>query len=265
MSTFYISSSLCWSFHPQEVIHIAKQYGCIGVEMWAEHMYYHQASPEDIRETAKAEQVDITLHAASWDLNICSLNQGIQQQSIVELKKSIDLAAKLGALHMTFHPGKYTVKNYLTACHQENLVTNTQLLLDYAKEKQVTLSQELMEVIPKEMLTYPEQMTQFQAKLNGELCVTLDIAHVPLQDDPINYFEHLQHVNSIHLSDSTKTQYHVPLGKGSVELHRVLTYFSKLDKPIVLEGMDTTKELAFLKQHIAYLNHHHWLERKIDA
>ncbi|GAA0425701.1 sugar phosphate isomerase/epimerase [Virgibacillus sp. AGTR] len=261
---FFISSSLCWDYHPKEVITLAKKFCFSGVEMWAEHIYHHDANAKVLRDYAKEEGIALTLHASSWDLNICSINKGIQEQSVKELKKSIDLASQLQVLHMTFHPGRFTVKDYLWEYHQDRLIENTQELLAYAADKQVTLSQELMEPIAKEILTQPKHMNVFQDKVGTELPVTLDIAHVPLHESSIQYLEQLRFVNSIHLSDSSKEQYHVPLGEGEVELQHILEVLSTMDVPIVLEGMDTSRELTFLKKHIQFLYNHKWIERKVS-
>ncbi|MBP2079621.1 sugar phosphate isomerase/epimerase family protein [Oceanobacillus polygoni] len=257
----FIASSLCWDYHPNEVITIAKENGLHGVELWAEHIYYHQANPAEIRIHAEKESIELTLHASSWDLNICSINKGIQEQSIAELKKSIDLASALGALHMTFHPGRLTVKKYLVDEHMRALVTNTKRLLEYAAVREVVLSVEMMEPIAKEILTEPKAMNYFLEQVGGGLQVTFDIAHTPLEESNQIYLKELQRVNSIHVSDSKRDQYHVPLGEGEINLEEILPCLAEKDLPIVLEGMDTGRSLFFLKKHLNYL-HKEWKERK---
>lgn len=262
---FFIASSLCWNYQPRDCLTIAKEHGLAGVELWAEHIYYHDADPSELRELAKKNELQLTLHASSWDLNICSLNKGIQEQSIKELKKSIQLAKKLDVLHMTFHPGRFTVKSYLQEEHERALIENTKVLIQEANEQGVVLSQELMEPIPKEMLTTPEAMNEFLDAVGEGLYVTLDIAHTPLDESNINYLQQLKRVNSIHLSDSSKQQYHVPLGEGDVNVDEVLHALSKHSFPIVLEGIDMTEELHFLNKHLQYLTEHEWLERKTST
>lgn len=250
----FIASTLCWAYHPNEVITIAKEKGLDGVEIWADHFFYHQAEPEEVRYHAESEKIKLTVHASSWDLNICSLNKGIQIQSIVEVKKSIKLARALNAIHMTFHPGQLTVKDRLVNEHMETLVTNTRKLVEYAKEKDVALSIEVMEPIEKELITDPETINNLLEQVGEGLYATLDIAHTPLEESNISYFEDIKRVNSIHLSDARKGKYHLPLGEGEIDLVEVLRYFEKTDLPVVLEGMDTEGSLFFLKEHLNYLN-----------
>ncbi|WP_067726804.1 sugar phosphate isomerase/epimerase family protein [Oceanobacillus damuensis] len=262
---FYMASTLCWSFHPLEAVAIAEEEGLQGVELWAEHIFYHHANPEEIRLLAEEKGLALTLHASSWDLNICSLNQGIREQSLAELKKSVDLAEVLQVEHMTFHPGRFTVKSYLQDEHRDLLVRNTKELVDYAKGKQVIISQELMEEIPKEMLTDPNTMNAFTSQVGEGLYVTLDIAHTPLSESSLAYMDKLERVNSIHLSDSNRDQFHVPLGKGAIDIPHVLNDLSETNLPVVLEGMDTGHELSFLKQHLSFLREAGWTERKTHA
>jgi sugar phosphate isomerase/epimerase len=248
-----MASSLCWNNHPLEVIAIANKYQLDGVEMWAEHIYFHQADPSEIKQAAQKYGILLTVHASSWDLNMASLNQGIREQSVIELKKSIDLTKALDAIHMTFHPGRFTVKNYLNQWHKEMLVENTKQLIDYAAEKNVTISLELMEPIPKEMLIDPVSMNSFLEQVGQGLQVTLDVAHTPLDKNNLAYLEELSQVNSIHLSDSSMKQYHVPLGEGKIDLKSVLDVLKTLDLTVVLEGMDTGKEQDFLMKHLEFL------------
>ncbi|MGJ9457961.1 sugar phosphate isomerase/epimerase family protein [Oceanobacillus sp. CF4.6] len=261
----FFASSLCWDYPPIGVIAIAKENKVQGLELWAEHIYHHQSDPYEIRSAADKEGITLSLHASSWDLNICSINKGIQEQSVRELKKSIDLAEALQVVHMTFHPGRFTVKNYLANEHMQAMVKNTRMLVEYAAAKGVILSQELMEPIPKEIITNPRVMNTFLEQVGQGLHVTLDIAHTPLEENSINYLDKLERVNSIHLSDSSKKQYHLPLGEGEIDLDSVLTSLSNTDFPVVLEGMDTSRELTFLKKHLAFLQNAGWIERKTNV
>ena len=164
---------------------------------------------------------------------------------------------------MTFHPGRLTVKNYLVEEHMRALVTNTKRLLEYAAVREVVLSQEMMEPIAKEILTEPKAMNHFLEQVGPGLQVTLDIAHTPLEENNEVYLEELQRVNSIHVSDSKRDRYHVPLGEGEINLEEILSCLGEKDLPIVLEGMDTDRSLSFLKKHLNFL-HKEWKERKIS-
>lgn len=81
----YVSSTLMWAYPVEAAILIARQYGFRGMEVWAEHVWFHQSEARELRDAAKRAGLKLTLHAASWDLNLCSLNRGIRQQSIREI------------------------------------------------------------------------------------------------------------------------------------------------------------------------------------
>ncbi|MFC3419006.1 sugar phosphate isomerase/epimerase family protein [Salinicoccus hispanicus] len=250
-----MSSTLCWSFNPSEVIGIAREHRFSGIEFWAEHVWRYDADPFELAEAAAAASLDLTVHAASWDLNITALNPAMRKQSVAELKRSIDLTSDLGASHMTFHPGKLTLSDRMMDVHFQMLLSSVTELMDYAEQKGVVLSMELMEEKEKELISRPPAMNSFLSLLDRNLHTTIDIAHVPLYEDSCQYFKQTTAINSIHLSDSTASTYHVPLGEGCIDFRSILPMIMESRLPIVLEGMDDSRELGFLKTHLDYLNH----------
>lgn len=260
----FMSSTLCFSYHPTSVIEIAKEKGFTGIEFWAEHLYCFNADPSQIRSLAEKAGLDITVHSSSWDLNIASMNKGIRNQSVSEIKKSIEMTAMLNAISMTFHPGSLTLADHMIDQHRRILVDSTKELLDYAEKFDVAISMELMEDRPKEFITTPESMNDFLSILKSDLGTTVDIAHVPINKDPCHYLAETFSIKSIHLSDSSFSTYHVPLGKGSIDLDDALSVLISSDLPVVLEGMDFKKELTFLDQHIDYLKKNgYWARREM--
>lgn len=105
----YVSSTLMWAYPVEAAILIARQYGFAGMEVWAEHVWFHQSHPREIQQAARRVGMKLTLHAASWDLNLCSLNSGIRKQSVEEIKRSLALAGEIGAKSVTIHPGRVTL------------------------------------------------------------------------------------------------------------------------------------------------------------
>lgn len=62
-----------WTYPVEAAILIARQYGFSGMEVWAEQVWLHRSHAKEIRDAAKRTNIKLTLHAASWDLNLCSL------------------------------------------------------------------------------------------------------------------------------------------------------------------------------------------------
>ena len=260
----YMSSTLCWSHHPSEAIRIAQENDFSGIEFWAEHIWRYDADPFNLSHEAKAASLELTVHASSWDLNITAFNKGMRAQSVVEIKKSIDLASDLDAKYMTFHPGMLTIPGKMLEAHFGMLLESVAELMDYAERKNVVLSMELMEEKEKEFITTPTAMNRFISTLGRDLKTTFDIAHVPLYENPCRYYEQLSAINSIHLSDSTATTYHVPLGEGCIDFRCILPIIREAQLPVVLEGMDDSKDLDFLQVHLNHL-HHFNLEHQLKT
>ena len=80
-----------------------------GIEVWAQHFFYHQYDKAAYREYASKFQMETFIHSCSWDLNLVSLNEGIRQASVQEVVASMRLAKELGAAEVTVHPGHMTM------------------------------------------------------------------------------------------------------------------------------------------------------------
>ncbi|QDP39411.1 sugar phosphate isomerase/epimerase family protein [Radiobacillus deserti] len=258
----YVSSSLLWAYEPNDVIKLAKQFHFSGVEIWAEHVWHYQASIRSILQAQQDYELELSLHAASWDLNIASINKGVRQQSIIEIEKSLVLAKELNATNVTIHPGRRTLQDEWKEKHEQLLIENLQALADKADRLGVTLSIELMEPIQKEFITEPPSMNYLLNHLPENVHTTFDVAHVPLTADPIDYFRQLNRINKVHISDSTEDAYHVPLGKGSIKLERILEELVSSNLPVVVEGFDNNRSLSKLQQNLSYLSNPSILRRE---
>jgi sugar phosphate isomerase/epimerase len=248
----YLSSTLCWADEVDRVIAIADHYGFEGVEVWAEQVWRYRTDVSAIVETGRRYHQKLMLHAASWDLNLCALNEAIRYQSMREVEKSIRLAARIGATSVTVHPGRLSVP----ACRERPFRTLTAILGELAglaETLHVTLSVELMERIPKEFMTTPEAINQLLGELPPSVGTTFDIAHVPLNEDILNDMKRTSRINKIHVSDSTAARCHVPLGKGQLPLPSLLPRLRSTGVPMVLEGLDADPSHVVLQTDLAYL------------
>ncbi|UFU00115.1 sugar phosphate isomerase/epimerase [Radiobacillus kanasensis] len=258
----FVSSSLCWAYPPDDVIKLANQFHFDGVEIWAEHVWHYHTSIDSILQAKEDYDIELSLHAASWDLNLSAINEGIRMQSIYEIEKSMILAKEIGATNVTIHPGRYTLTNEWIDKHKEIFIHNLQILAEKADQLEVTLSLELMEPLKKEFITEPASMNQILEHLPENVQTTFDVAHVPLSKKPLDYFHRMNRINKVHISDSTDQIYHVPLGTGSIDLHPILEELVYSDLPIVVEGFENDRSLAKLQQNLSYLNKKSLLRRK---
>lgn len=243
------ASTLLFDYKLAEVIPMMRDLGYDGVEIWHFHL---ERTREDIGKLSRlAEQYEalITVHALSWDLNYCSRLPDIREASLQALQKSIALSRDLGAKTVVVHPGRIIVPNDIPEANWPLLIEGTQKLVDYAESVDVTLSLEVMEHIPREFFIQPQDATYILEHITSpSFNITFDAAHVPYNIGLIDYFQAMPRVGHIHLSDCSKTKYHLPLGEGTRELDQFLQHLNniKCTLPIVIEGLEfeRTPQLA---------------------
>lgn len=253
----FVSSTLMWAYPVEAAILIGRQYGFAGMEVWAEHVWFHRSSPLEIRDAAKRTGCKLTLHAASWDLNLCSLNKGIREQSIQEVRRSLDLAKEIGAASVTIHPGRVTLSAKTRGWHEPILIDSLNRLAREAMDRGLTLSIEHIEPLPKELVVTPEELNRLRAALDYPTTATFDIAHVPLNRSLTRFYHELENIDKIHISDATAEKLHVPLGTGSIDLEAIWPLIWEKERPIIVEGWDDSRELSVLKQNLLYLEQSH--------
>ncbi|MFC3040866.1 sugar phosphate isomerase/epimerase family protein [Virgibacillus xinjiangensis] len=247
------ASTLAWSYPIRTVLDMAAEEQWDGVEIWSEHVWRFNEKPEDIHEKLKQLNLTATLHASSWDLNLCALNEGIRKQSVQEVRHSIDLAAQLGADNVTFHPGRLTLPDLAHSLHEDLLTASLEVITEYAMQKDIVVSMEIMEQKPKEFVTNAHVMNRIIEGFPPYLQTTFDVAHMPLDIDSRSVWEELNQVGKIHISDATEQTLHLPLGEGKIE-KETLSYFLQNDCiPVVVEGLDQSKDLNWLQKNLQYI------------
>lgn len=250
---FYGSSTLLWGHSCEYIFDRFASAGLEGVELWAEQLWHEKWSAREVYENAKSHGLDLTLHAASWDLNISSLNKGIRKQSIKEIKNSLELAQMLNISNVTMHPGRLTLNDDWEQFHIEVLQESLDELEAFAIELGITISLELMEFVKKEFITSAPSLNNLVDHRSEFMMTTFDVAHSPLWLDPKKILKELHKVNKIHLSDSTNEKFHVPLGEGSIDIPPVMKLIEKFQVPIVIEGYDFLEEGKIFEKNIQYL------------
>jgi sugar phosphate isomerase/epimerase len=250
----YISSSLAWDIPVDIICKQAEEMNVDGIELWAQQVW---SNPNTVKiNSIRNSKLGITLHAASWDLNICSLNKEIYESSVKEIKRSIDLACALDADLVVVHPGRLTINNSrFLKLHKDRLEEAFTSICEYAAKFSIEIGIENMEAIKKEFIVKIEDVNSMINKLNKKgienVGCVLDIAHIPLDEDPLEYYKKIKNVNEIHLSDSRKDKLHLPLGTGQINFSRILKYLNdKFTGPIVIEGFKIDDNFQLMKENI---------------
>ncbi|HYG58129.1 MAG TPA: sugar phosphate isomerase/epimerase family protein [Symbiobacteriaceae bacterium] len=247
-----LSSTQLWGYASLEVLELAARLGYTGVELWVEQFWAHGDDSKAVHERARELGLHLTVHSASWDLNLTARNAGIRQASTREVIRSIELAAAVGADMITVHPGRSTLHEKELEWHWERQVEAFRFLAGEGDRHGVRVNVEMMEQIPKEFCTTPAAINRLlDAVDHFNLGVTYDVAHTPLDQDPLAFLLGLKRVDEVHLSDSTAARYHVPLGKGQIQFGPVLAEVARRGLPVTIEGYEarrTTELAAWNKQ-----------------
>jgi len=238
-----LSTTQLWAYNVPDALRITADLGFTSAEVWAEQVWMHGDSEQEIKQVAQSLGLALTVHAASWDLNLTSRNTAIRQVSLEQVIRSIDLAATIGAHVTTVHPGRATLHQKDLAFHWDHQVKAFRTLAKAGADRGVLISVELMEPIKKELVTEPEELNRLlHAVDHPNLGVTFDIAHIALDRDPVQMLKALARVDEVHISDSTVTKLHIPLGKGQIDFLPILHVINQLKIPLCLEGFESRRE-----------------------
>lgn len=208
-----------------------------GIEMWAQHFYCQGYDRKEYRTLNEQYQLHSVVHSCSWDLNLCSMNDGIRRASIQEVIGSMQLAKDIGATEVTVHPGHMTM-----ACWQTESIHHMQeslkLLADASYRMDMPISLELMEKRNKEFVTNMAMMREITGDLFDFFSYTLDIAHCDSAAEALHILQHLQHISKLHISNRKGSQYHTLLTDGDYDFTTLLPELYSANLPMVVEGYD---------------------------
>lgn len=244
MKSIYFASSLMWRAPAEKLMNTARALNAAGIELWAQHA---QVMEYDTRElTALSERLDVkfVVHAKSWDLNFAALNPAIREASLNELYSSIDLAAEINAAELTLHPPRYTLAAMCDSAMQYGR-DGLKCLTEYAGKKGVAISLEIMEKLPKELVTTDIEFLSFTGGISDIGC-TLDIAHCESEKEFWQYADAVSNITKLHISNRKGSRLHTPLYDGDYDFRKLIPKLSALNKPLIIEGFDASDDFSVL-------------------
>ncbi|UCC77967.1 MAG: sugar phosphate isomerase/epimerase [Anaerolineales bacterium] len=246
----------------KEALEVIARCGFTAAEVWMEHLLRTGEPPEEVRERAQTLAMSLSLHGASYDLNVASVNPGIRQESLRQVHQSIITAAHLGAAIVVLHPGRLSAsRGSVDDCWQ--WLTEAVALMDqWASQEGVCVGLEAMEKRAKEIYVTPADVRRMLSKGWRNVGLTLDIAHAYTLMDPVDYMAQLDDawITHVHLSDSTAERVHVPLGRGQLDVSAALTGLSQRYQGVVnLEGYVPGRGEETICHNFAYLQRLGWV------
>lgn len=249
----YFSSTLMWDASEEEIVKYASENGYDGIELWAQHAEFRNYDIERYRELCTTYGVKTVVHAKSWDLNFASLNRGIREASIKEIKSSIDTAYMCGAEEVTIHPPRYTLM-----ASDENLKIGQESfseIKNYADKKGIGISFEIMEHIKKEIVTDIESLNLFRLNMDFDnVSYTVDLAHCLNEDEFWNNINSLDNVSKIHITNKRGTKLHTPISeKGDFDIEKIIKKLMVNGVKMVVEGFESGRDYERIKAETEYL------------
>jgi len=236
--------------------------GFHAAEIWMEHLWNSEDSPEEIARHARELDMELTLHCTSYDLNPTSTNPGIRHESLRQIQQSIIVGKQLGAKVVVVHPGRLSsskgdIEKGWTLLEETFARINT-----WAQQQQLVVGIEAMEKQAGQLYMLPEHINRMLSMGWSNLGLTLDIAHTFTHMDPVKYIRQLtsQWIVHVHLSDGSREATHLPLGKGEINIDAALRELHKIyDGLVIIEGVIPLHGLETVSNNRAYLQKLRWM------
>jgi sugar phosphate isomerase/epimerase len=180
--------------------------------MWPRHGLWK----EEICDIGK-NSIDVYLHSPTVDLNPASVNRGIREETLKQLKETVDMAAGIGAGYITTHPGiiHKPIPRIWEMCTEFALQVLGEAS-DYASGRGVVLSIENMPHRDTYLCTNADELDMFRKRCRSG--VTIDVGHAVTCPDPMSFMR-LPHISYLHVNDNKGDKdSHLCPGDGILDL-----------------------------------------------
>ena len=201
------------------------------MEMLCEGPYWPRnmlTMDEDEFEVFNSYDIDVFLHAPTIDLNPASLNPGIREETIIQLKETVDFACLIGAKAITTHPGMiHRLEDRIRNMGMLYSIEALQKVNEYAEERGIIFSVENMPNRYAYFCNNAEEHELFVKECGSY--ATVDTGHANTSDDTESFFK-LKKIAYYHLNDNNgEKDQHLSLGDGTFDLNLL----NRIDKGII--------------------------------
>ncbi len=159
--------------------------------------------------------LDVYLHSPTIDLNPASMNPGIREETLRQLRETVDLAAAIGAGYVTTHPG-IVHKDKVRHIGAEFAKQVLGEAADYARSEGVVLSIENMPSSRQYLCNTPGELSDFRSHCSCG--ITIDVGHANLCEEPRKFLA-LPDISYLHVNDNKgERDQHLCPGDGVLDL-----------------------------------------------
>lgn len=241
-----------WDFTEEEIFDYANKNKLLGIEFWSQQIEDRNLSTKKLRDLSKKFNLDLTLHAKSWDLNLASINERIREVSLKEILDDVNLARNIGAKEITIHPGRFSV-SYNKEIYYKFLKESLNTILDYSTKKNINISIEVMEKIKNEFIIDLKSLKKLMGDNYEDFKYTLDISHCDSLEEIYFNLNNIKNISKCHISNRFKDKYHTELEKGIFPMEEIIFKIGEKNIPMVIEGMEIGRNNIVLDKNIRYL------------
>ena len=235
----------------EEWVRTAKRAGFDYIEILSEWPHYlSRDNRRRFGEVLESLGMKGTVHAPFSDVNIGSFNERLRQASLEVVRETIELAAELGAISVTIHPGHcspVSMKNrrrYLEI-HRESLRT----VAEWGAEYGVRVGVENMPRFPILDAQTCERLRELVEDI--EIGVTFDVGHLNTTTGKFERFLDVfrDRIIHVHLHDNSgERDEHLALGDGTVPWVKVIPRLPKTTWTLEVNDIESARRsLKFLK------------------
>ena len=210
-----------------EALELIAKCGFDCAEIWVDHAWDEErgASQEELKAALTRLNLQSTIHCSIMHISITSPNKGIREESLRQTFQAIDLAKDLGSRLIVIHPGSRFSILEDPKSHWSHQASSIGKILDYAKQRGVIAAVENMDS-DKEIVSvknWGDLDRLFEDVGSKDKWVTLDVTHVRNTEETLGFIEQAQkHIAHFHLSDGTQEKMHLRIGRGELDLRRVV-------------------------------------------
>jgi len=200
-----------------------------------------------LKEIAKLNGVEYTVHAPFNDINIASPNPVLQRVMLKRMEKSIVHTRQLNGRRWIFHSGLKTALSrfYPNLDWQLNL-RSVRTLMTIARKYDVEISIENTPEPFPFLLRSVQDFALFYNELGENIGMTLDVGHANINSQTLSFIEKFSdRVVHVHVSDNEGNyDSHLGIGHGKVDWQEVADALKRINYRgiVILESVENVEE-----------------------